>query len=366
MKKQLAAALVAAFAAAGAQAQTNVQVYGVVDAFAGRIENSNGGANLGTGSVKGSATVVDSGGLQTSFFGIRGTEDLGGGLKGVFALEAFFRPDTGAYGRFGAPREQGFTRNANVGLSGSFGTVTVGRNTAPFFLSTILFNPFIDSFTVGPVISHNFRGDNNTQGIVDGDTGISNSIRYVSPTVGGLRADIAFAAASDSAVSNATESFVNKNGRLVDAALFFGRGPLGLTAAYRTLNNEGSALLSGLQRDKQNTWQLGASYDLKLAKAFAQYGRSKTEFLGGDTEKTTWQLGASVPVAAGNVLVSFANSRLDGNSALAIADSRRETWAVGYDYNLSKRSDVYAVYYRDNMKTVNVQTVLALGIRHRF
>lgn len=106
--------------AGGAHAQSSVEVSGLVDAFAGSIKNS-GDA--------GRKSVVDSGGLTTSWFGFKGTEDLGGGLKANFQLTSFIKVDTGSQGRFA--NDTFFSRDANVSLSGSFGSVMLGRWMAP-------------------------------------------------------------------------------------------------------------------------------------------------------------------------------------------------------------------------------------------
>ena len=93
--------------AGGAHAQSSVEVSGLVDVFAGSIKNS-GDA--------GRKSVVDSGGLTTSWFGFKGTEDLGGGLKANFQLTSFIKVDTGSQGRFA--NDTFFSRDANVSLSG--------------------------------------------------------------------------------------------------------------------------------------------------------------------------------------------------------------------------------------------------------
>ena len=363
------AALCAAglFLAASAQAQTSLTFYGLVDAHVGAIDNSRGVRNPATGladpATRGRQYVVNPSGMATSYFGVSGTEDLGRGYKALFALETFFRNDTGALGRFGNGEDLGFTRNAFVGLAGGFGQVTLGRNTAPYFLSAILFNPFVDSFVFSPTIAHVFRGDNNSQGFVQGDTGLSNSIRYTSPTFAGLRADVAYSAASSSVLGQ--ESFAAARfGRTMDAALFYGAGPASATAVYRRIDLANGVVAAGAPRI-QDAWLAGAAYDFTVAKVFAQYNDTRDDYrLQADAKKRTWQLGVSVPVGAGRVLASMADSRL----SQAGASSRRDTWALGYDYSFSRRTDAYLVYYRDAMKddVGNTQSVLGLGVRHRF
>ena len=72
-----------------ASAQSVIKLYGLIDAWGGQEKT-----------IPGSKTVIESGGMATSFWGIGGEEDLGGGLKAVFAIESFLRGDTGASGRF--------------------------------------------------------------------------------------------------------------------------------------------------------------------------------------------------------------------------------------------------------------------------
>jgi predicted porin len=117
-KSPLAIAAMALFAAAGsASAQSNVQVYGLLDVG---METANNQTPTG-----GSMTRVISGGMNTSRWGLRGSEDLGGGLKAVFNLEGGILMDTGA--QDGAL----FKRQANVGLEGAYGRVVIGRSSPP-------------------------------------------------------------------------------------------------------------------------------------------------------------------------------------------------------------------------------------------
>src|ERR1700739_196231 len=101
-KSSLPLAALALVAAAGAHAQSNVQVYGLLDVG---VDSANNASPTG-----GTMTRVSSGGMNTSRWGLRGSEDLGGGLKTVFNLEGGILMDTGA--------QDGvlFKRQAHVGL----------------------------------------------------------------------------------------------------------------------------------------------------------------------------------------------------------------------------------------------------------
>jgi predicted porin len=369
----LAAALAAGLAAqAGiAQAQTNVRLYGLVDAYAGYVDNS--AAN------RGSALVVNSGGMTTSFFGMNGSEDLGGGLRAVFALESFFRVDGGQFGRFGNGPDLGFTRSAWVGMAGNFGQVTLGRNTSPFFLATVFFNPFGDSFVFSPLIAHTWLGSQldgvgTAQSIVQGDTGFSNSLRWTSPSLGGLRADIALAARTDGIFVGENFTGNRSQGRAGDFALFFNRGPLAASVVYRNIDLDSGADPTAAGDRKQSAFQLGASYDFRVAKLFGTYQDQRENYeIGSDAKKRGWQLGASVPLTGSSaVLASFARS---GFERPGVQDNTRSTLAIGYNYTLSRRTDLYANWLRDQIRGVdgaaaatsnNTQNVIGFGIRHRF
>lgn len=340
------AALAAALAAAPAAAQ-QASVYGVVDAFAGSIRTEAPGAPAA------SRSVVDAGGMQASFVGFSGAEDLGGGLKAVFQLEAYLRNDTGAAGRFDG--DAYWARSAAVGFEGEFGRSTFGRNTSPYFASVRRFNPLGESFVVGPMIAHTFRG------ALAGDSAMDNSVRLQSAGRGAWRADLLWSAGEE----RGTEPD-GKRGRAFDAAMLYGSGPLEASLAYRSIDLSGT-IAPGDGRE-QKAWLLGASYDLKLARLFAQYQDIADSGAGPATEVDyrTWQLGASVPAGGGSVLASWANSRID--DADPLTPGKRDSWTLGYDYLLSKRTDLYAMLYRDALKAPAglKERVVAVGIRHRF
>jgi predicted porin len=321
----LAAALAAGAclcAALPASAQSSLSLYGLVDLSVGSFQSPGGTSNK----------QVASGNMTTSYFGFKGSEDLGGGLMASFAIEGFTRTDTGSAGRFDA---DGFwARSSWVGLSTpSLGALNIGRNTTSLFVNTLLFNAFGDSFGFSPSIRHTF-----TSGTVTGDTGWSDSVKYSSPKFGGL---------SFTGHVAAGEANGGKNGGV--SALYFG-GPLALGFAWQSVA-KGSTLAN------TKAWQLGGSYTLGDAKLFAQYG-------SGDNEATDngWKitgLGTSVKFGAGSLLAQW--GRLSPDTG---AD--RTTFSLGYDYFLSKRTDLYAVYMSDKIDGLSSGTNYAVGIRHRF
>lgn len=354
----LLAALGGAFAAS-ASAQTNVAVSGLVDAYAGSVRMA-GDAN--------SRSVVNSGGMTTSWFGFQGSEDLGGGLKANFKLTSFFQTDDGTQGRF--PGDTLWSRDANVGLSGSFGAISFGRDLAPNFLPTILFNPFGDSFSFSPLILHAdvpvFNQSNWTNSLA-GDTGWSNQIRYTTPNFGGLSANIHYQLGEIAGDSGRKNIGVN--------ALYF-NGPLALTAFYHSVKVTNPTVAAGtglafavpgaapntaVAAGSQKAWMLGGSYDFNVAKVFATYGQTSHDI---DLDDKTLSLGASAPFGQGKFLAAWAQTKRKGT--VIGADQKRNTISVGYDYDLSKRSDVYAVYMNDRITNQSNGNSFGVGIRHRF
>jgi predicted porin len=133
MKKSLIALAVMA-AAGAASAQSSVTVYGIMDLNVGTCKNSLGFSSYGCISDANTAVKsqngVNSGGLSTSRWGLKGTEDLGGGTKAYFQLEQGLYADKGDSTATTAGTQ--FDRISIVGLSGDFGAVQLGRNWGPF------------------------------------------------------------------------------------------------------------------------------------------------------------------------------------------------------------------------------------------
>lgn len=308
--------------ALGAQAQSSVSVYGLLDLSAGRFQAPGGEA----------VHAVESGKMTTSHVGFKGSEDLGNGLSAVFAIEHFLRADTGSAGRFDG--DAFWARSAHVGLAGTFGTVQLGRNTTALFVNTLLFNAFGDSFGFSPSIRHYF-----TSGTTTGDTGWGDSLRYTSPRLGGATLTAHVAAGE------------GNGGRNTGLAGTFFSGPLGLAALWQKAE-KGSTVAD------TTTWQLAGSYDFKVAKVFAQYGQVDNHTTGNDYRITG--LGASVPVGElGKALLQW--GRIDPQTG-----AERTTVSVGYNHNLSKRTDVYAVFMSDKISGQTTGNNLGIGIRHRF
>ena len=318
-------------ASAGAFAQSSVTLYGLMDAGVRSYQTA------GTEKNK----EVSSGDMTTSFLGFKGAEDLGGGLSAIFTFEHFFRPDVGQAGRFNG---DGFwTRSAFVGLKSEYGAVTFGRNTTPFFVSTLVFNAFGDSFSYSPSILHYFQSG----GALVGDSGWSNSVAYKSPSFGG---------ASVNLLANLDENGAGQKGNNFGGNVLYFSGMFSGTVAYQNVKNATGGLAAGL--DSQESWQLGGAVDFKVVKVFGQYGQVKNE---GTVElkNKIFQIGASAPIGNGKVLFAYGEAEAE----TAATDVTRKTTSVGYDYNLSKRTDVYAIYMNDKKTNLDSGNSYGAGIR---
>jgi len=345
------AALAAAAAlglSASAYAQSSVSAYGLIDMAAGQFQDA------GAGDIK----KAQSGGMSTSYLGFAGTEELGGGIKAKFALESFFLADTGAFGRFNG--DTFWARAAWVGLAGDFGQTALGRTTNTYFVSTLLFNAFGDSFGYSPAIRQVLTPSSVHGGPAGslaflGDTGWSNSVLYSSPKWGGFSFNLQGALGE----GNPGAVGASYGGNV----LYFG-GPFAATLAYQHVEHGVSGFTPAAQAvgfEAQDSWQIGGSFDATFAKFFGQYSVQETD-AAADTKYTVWGLGVSVPIGAGKLLAQYG----EGTSEFPTLERKSKTGTIGYDYNLSKRTDVYALYMNDKFTGLETGDTYAIGIRHKF
>ncbi len=322
MKKSLIA--LAVLTASGISfAQSSVTLFGVVDAAYAK----------GTGSLT-DKTQLKNSGHNSSRFGVRGTEDLGGGLKASFWLEAGVNNDDGSGSGTnnnnqtipGADpvinaRNQGltFNRRSTVSLEGSFGEVRLGRDYTPQFWTETAFDPF-GTNGVGTNIAFN-KG---------GNTGVraSNSIGYLSPSFSGVKVWVQTYMGENA--SNAAAKAGDGNAIRVS----YDAGPLSL--AYATSSTKVSA---GVNNDTSN---IGASYDFGVIKLMAQANKTKVD---GAADIDGYVVGATAPLGSGYARIALSETDKAGNKS--------NLTAIGYVYGLSKRTDLYATYARVTNKGTN-------------
>ncbi|MGZ5184809.1 MAG: porin [Caldimonas sp.] len=336
MFRSLSLAVLAAAAAlcgTGAQAQTQSAVlYGLLDASASRSRPPGGDYRW----------QLDSGNLSRSFIGFRGTEDLGGGLKAVFRLESYVGVDTGRFGRFDGDGFWG--RDANVGLSGAFGTTVLGRNVTPLYLATANFNPFGDSFGFSPSTRHYFAG------AMLGDRSWNNSLAYTNNPADALRIHL---------VLNTPEASGPEIGRNSGLTMSYIAGPLALSLTAEKIKNSALPLPAGFER--QTVIQAGATYDFKLVRLYGQLGQVKTDATI-DSRTLLYHLGAAVPLGNSLVLVAYGASQVRTPTS-RITD---RSFSLGYDYFLSKSTDIYVAALYEKTFQLSSGNSVAGGVRVRF
>ena len=343
MKKSLVAlALFGAFAAT-AQAQSSVQIYGTIDAGLAKASNA-------TTSV----TKRDNNKL-----GFKGTEDLGNGLKAIFQLEIRYESDTGTIentsGTNSRPLFQGQSR---VGLQGNFGTVRLGRGLTAFQESSTAFEPwsgmpttagFQTDITVAAYSSDPLSAPGNSK------NRFSNALFYNSPVFSGFQfnATVAAKEANGNAVVPATAGNF-----LVPANAVPASNPYSMSATYNYGQFAGMAAYerNGLQA---KLWSVAASFnpvtELKLMASYQHQDDSNFKITNTDTK--AWLIGANYDVGAGKIRAGYGQKTPDG-----VAKTKQAS--LGYDYNLSKRTYLYADI--SNRKDVVSKTYIGLGVHHNF
>ncbi|CAM3589055.1 porin [Polaromonas hydrogenivorans] len=335
MKKSLIALAVVA-ASGAAMAQSSVTLYGIADASFGVVKN---------GTV--TQTKIDSGLLNTSRFGFKGTEDLGGGLKASFLLEQGFNVDNGASledSQDGQTKlNQMFSRNAYVGLSGGFGEVRLGKVWSAFDEMKGASNAAWDS-GLSPN-SGVFYG-----GAIGGYTyNPRNSAIYFTPNVSGFSG-----AASYSMGENKTAT-VNA-GRVAALNVKYTGGPLYVGLGHQTERVNGSV-------PTKKFTMLNATYDFGMATLQASVGRQSQN----DLKTRDWTLGATVPVSG---LLSVSGGFAGSTDNVAAGDIKRKGISLAAQYALSKRTFLYTGYHATRttypvLPRLNT-SLYAMGVSHLF
>jgi len=332
MKKSLIALAVLASTGA-AMAQSSVTLYGIVD------------VNLQS-STKGGLTkqALESGGVSGSRFGLKGSEDLGGGLKANFVLESGFTIDDGKQSKAGSL----FNRQSYVGLSGGFGEVQLGNSYTPLDDINGTANAVFDS-----ILSPTAGSTNNYALQAGYVSNPLNQIKYLSPSFGGFSGAVSYALGENKTATTSARNVVGLN-------IQYAAGPLYVGYAHQ---NDKKNVTPGIAT-KHNL--INATYDLGVAKLLASYRDVKNTDQGDDKEKTV-QIGVDVPVGASLVVsTGFAHSVAENAGAL---DRKSNGFAVGASYSLSKRTSVYTGVNLTRVKDGAIKekgSLYAVGIRHAF
>jgi len=308
MKKIVALTLLAAVSAA-ASAQSSVTLFGVVDAGVSYVKN---------GDEK--MTSASSNGLNTSRIGLRGIEDLGDGLKAGFWLESGFSPDTGTT----SDSNRFWNRRSTVSLIGNFGEVRLGRDYTPTYLGYTDYDAFGDNGVASSSKFDSSLGTNRDTG-----TRADNMVTYLTPnSLGGFYSRISVAAG---------EGVDGK--KYAGGRIGYATGPVDVSVNYGRTD---VTPLGGDDRFK--TYGAGASYDFNVVKVFAYYTQSKID----DLKLANYSVGATVPVGVGLIRAQFTHANASGTTSTGISTDGDDAnqYALGYVYNLSKRTAVYTTVAR--------------------
>lgn len=306
MKKSLIALAVLA-ASGAAMAQSSVTMYGVADLS---LAKSNGVSAQMSGNG-----VMNNG---NSRLGVRGVEDLGGGLKASFNFEQGINAESGA------TDAATWQRNAYLALSGGFGRFQLGRSLNPSFWGVAAWE------LTGAA---NYSAVFNQFGVAGGPFRNNSMFMYTTPNMGGFSGTLGYVAKPD-----------NGGNAKVDMNLTYANGPLAVALSYFKVNSQPKGLA------------LGAAYDFGMFKLAASLqdapGASKGFTLGG-----------TVPV--GPVALTLDIARENGTGM------KNTDFLVEAKYALSKRTFAYAAYYKDGdagggVYKTGAKNHLGLGVRHNF
>ena len=318
-----------------AQAQNSVTLYGVVDTGIGYVHNADGNQHQ-WGMIAGN--------LSGDRWGMKGQEDLGGGLKAIFQLENGFNVGTGQLGQGG--RE--FGRQAFVGLtSNQAGTVTLGRQ----------YDPLVD-------MVQGITGDNYWASIVgtpgdvdnyDNSSRVNNAVKYVSPNYAGLQFEGMYGFSNGAGTTG--------QGQTWSGAVAYNNGPLGLAAGYYYTSNPtaGRSATTWNSPSSDSIFDspinsgYASAHSIGIARAAAQYAIGPVTF-GGSYSNAKYRpdgFSAFTSTETYNIGSLFANYQL--TPALLIGTgytyekasgdtaAKYHQVGIGADYTLSKRTDFYAL-----------------------
>lgn len=385
MKKSVLTLALLGGATQVAHAQNSITLYGLIDESVQYTHNAT--------SAGASQVGLYSGNLSGSRWGLKGSEDLGDGLKAIFQLESGFNVNNGKMGSYNGTTSE-FGRQAYVGLqSDRYGTLTAGRQ----------YDPLVDM--VQGITDDNYFGSTfATAGDVDNydnSSRTSNALKYVSPTYYGLQLEGMYALGG---VAGSTGS-----GQTWSAAAAYNNGPLSVSAGYFVADNEDASgtTRTGWTSTSDGTFDgsINSGYvtakSINIARVAAQYVAGQYTF-GASYSNSQYKADAQSAFAStekyntGQAFLNYqATSALLMGMGYSYTKASGETSAIyhqislGADYSLSKRTDVYLVGAWQHasgtqlnadgttsaaeasigsygMSGTDTQEMVSLGIRHKF
>jgi len=367
MKKSLIAVAVLGLFAGTAHAQSTVTLYGIID---GGVETLSNQATSTPGQLGTRTWVPGAGGSAPDLWGVKGTEDLGGGYKAMFTIEGSMNTGTGS-GSIGVNSNGNlFGRETWVGIGGPFGTVKLGLQIDPAVIGYLLTDPagFSESFSGLPLWINGAAGGgsaSSTVNIFD-----QNAISY-SAGGGGFAGTVLYSIGGMAGNSSGNS--------LVSAEAHYGNGPFLVSGGvYSDKASTGAT--------SQREWSIGASWNFASAgipiTPKINYVQFRDEGLNTWGDLTNWGVGVDWQVNA-PLVVNF--SYYDSHNTPAVGSGGGlQMWELGATYHLSKRTALYvtgvsalqssAGYVPLDIIDVNSGTAaagktvtgLVLGVKHDF
>jgi len=350
MKKSLVSAALLGLAGA-ASAQSSVTLYGVADGWVGQTSSKAGTAPTDR------IGVVESDGLSASRWGLKGSEDLGGGLRANFVLEQAISIDSGTVKNVSASNV-GFNRAAYVGLSGSFGEVRLGRMLGAFDTLRGPFNQLYDAsgfaatgtvWGLGTTASAPQAAVGNTDYLAR----INNTFMYATPVLGGFSGSISYSAGEGATTATAAPRAMSNHVKYAD-------GPLKVGYGYQAEHYTNGT----------NTFKLASvAYDGGVARFVGSLQRQDDSRVAGGQSANEWQAGVDVPFGAAILAVGYASSKVKDGAGAEIAEAKGLS-LMGI-YSLTKRTRLYAALRQVEAKRANGSTSTeasryGVGVSHTF
>lgn len=350
MKKTLlAAALMAGFAGI-AHAETSVTLYGIVDGGIGydRIKD---------GPDKATKTGLINGMQYGNRWGLKGSEDLGNGLRANFVLESGFDLATGHQGQGGRL----FGRQATLGLAGdSWGQLDVGRQT------NISSKYYID-------VHGNYWG-NVGSGVAFRSTDtvrLDNMVMYQTPNFSGFQAGVGYSFNANGPQSWKVKGLTDGNNKALTVGARYKNGPIGAALSYENYRAVDVANVGRMKN--QSAWNLSGSYDFEVVAvslAFGQEydGQYQNGFYAKNHDYNNYAVSLAAPIGAGKLSGGYSLSQ-PRKDAKDLGLVKQHAFSLAYVHPLSKRTDVYATAgYVKNLDNIDgaKRTLAGVGLTHRF
>jgi predicted porin len=292
-----------------------VTLYGIADVGIGMADIDQPGSD--------NTVNVFSGVQSSSRFGVRGSEDLGGGLKATFLLEHRFGSDDGS-----ASAADFYAGDSVLGLSGGFGTIRMGRITSEAYYATADYIGMLNHDTgTSADFLYAYIGDNKNTIAYNTDVGALSLYASVSAGEGRPGVD-----------------------RTLDLAARYDLGALKFGFGYQ-------------KQDDANQYAVRASYEMGAATLGAYVQKDKNVY--GNGSRTTFRLTGMYVIGVGELHASFGSAGDYSNTN----DSGVTQMTLGYNYNLSKRTKVYTYVNKisaDNNAYLPDARQIAFGVRHNF